>query len=120
MTTTDKKTQQIAQLNDELRSQVGMPIFGKNQRGTWRMTQGIECLPPMDIINIWMEVRNFSNFNQDNDPYGEHDFGAFNYNGSRILWKIDYYNGDMTAHSPDPSDFYQTVRVLTIMLAHEY
>ncbi len=59
-------------------------------------------------------------FTPDNDPFGEHDFGAFEQNGERIVWKIDYYDLAMEFGSPDPADPYQTTRVLTIMLAGEY
>jgi hypothetical protein len=34
---------------------------------------------------------------EDNDPHGEHDFGAFEHEGQRIFWKIDYYAPDMDA-----------------------
>jgi hypothetical protein len=59
-------------------------------------------------------------FTEDNDPHGEHDFGAFEHEGARIFWKIDYYAPDMEHGSENPADPKQTVRVLTIMLASEY
>ena len=62
----------------------------------------------------------FDAFTPDNDPYGEHDFGAIRYQGTTIFWKIDYYDLDLHMHSPDPSDETVTARVLTIMLAEEY
>jgi hypothetical protein len=59
-------------------------------------------------------------FSPDNDPYGEHDFGAFCEGRDRCFWKIDYYDFTMTAGSPDPTDPQKTTRVLTILLATEY
>lgn len=110
----------IADLNDRLRSSVGMPVFGKSP-GKVYMTAGIAALPPETQICIMAEVRGFSDFTEDNDPYGEHDFGSFDYPGAgRILWKIDYYAPDMRHGSEDPADPEKTVRVLTVMLATEY
>lgn len=65
-------------------------------------------------------VKAFDQFDENNDPYAEHDFGAFEFMGERLFWKFDYYTPDLKGGSPDPSDLKQTVRVLTIMLACEY
>ncbi len=62
----------------------------------------------------------FDSFTEDNDPHGKHDFGAFEHEGKRVFWKIDYYAPDMEHGSENPADPKQTVRVLTIMLASEY
>ena len=59
-------------------------------------------------------------FDRDDDPYGEHDFGALTVAGVRLLWKVDYYDAAMTGGSPDPADPSVTTRVLTVMLAHEW
>jgi hypothetical protein len=53
-------------------------------------------------------------------PHGERDFGAFDHDGRRIFWKIDYYDRALHHGGEDPSDPGQTARVLTIMLASEY
>jgi len=111
----------IAKLNDRFRHQLGMPVFENIIPGKVYMSAGIAALPPEMQICIWAEVRNFDQFTADNDPYGEHDFGAFDYPGAgRIFWKIDYYAPDMKRGSENPADISQTVRVLTIMLACEY
>jgi hypothetical protein len=54
------------------------------------------------------------------DPHGERDFGAFDYRGEKLFWKIDYYDPSLTFGSEDPADPAKTVRVLTILLASEY
>jgi len=66
-------------------------------------------------------VRSFAQFDQDNDPWQEHDFGAFIVDSENIFWKIDYYGLDMESGSPDPSSPSITRRVLTVgLLSSEY
>ncbi len=84
------------------------------------VTRGISSLPVDDQADILDHVRTFEDFTPDNDPCGEHDFGAFEHNGHRVFWKIDYFDRDGTYGSPDPGNPYMTRRVLTIMLAGEY
>lgn len=72
-----------------------------------------------DLLSA-IAVETFDDFTEENDLYGEHDFGAFTSNGHKIFWKIDYYYQSMQWASPDPTDPSLTNRVLTIMLASEY
>lgn len=69
-------------------------------------------------------VANFSEFNEENDPYNEHDYGSFKVeiDGEYrlIMFKIDYYNFDLTNGSEDPADVSQTAYVLTIFFAEDY
>lgn len=65
-------------------------------------------------------VRNYSIFDEDDDPHGEHDFGSLTIGGQLLFWKFDYYDLDFQMASPDPTDPAVTARVLTIMLAEEY
>jgi len=83
-------------------------------------TSGISALALQDQSRIREMVETFEDFTPDSDPHGEHDFGAFEHNGRRVFWKIDYYDKSLTNGSEDPADPRQTARVLTIMLASEY
>lgn len=102
----------IATLNDNFRK----TFTG----GQVLLTAGIDSLPTDDVANIMLLVQNFTDFTPDNDPYGEHDFGSFMYNGNKIFWKIDYYDTNNEYLSENPADTSVTNRVLTIMLADEY
>ncbi|MBR1915712.1 MAG: DUF3768 domain-containing protein [Alphaproteobacteria bacterium] len=84
------------------------------------LTQGIRSNTAEDIKEIITKVRNFDTFDANNDPYNEHDFGAFDYKGRRIFWKIDYYDRKFLYLSPDVSNPRVTNRVMTIMYAEEY
>jgi hypothetical protein len=59
-------------------------------------------------------------FGHANDPHGEHDFGAFDTDGTRVFFKVDDFDSTLTMHSPDPSDPKVTKQVITIMLAEAY
>jgi hypothetical protein len=99
---------EIARLNDGARDNVVHYIA----------TRGILSLDPEVISKIYNSVQNFKDFTEDNDPYGEHDFGSFTVSGVKIFWKIDYYDENLEKWcdplSPDCN------RVLTIMRADEY
>jgi len=88
--------------------------------GRFMITEGVHALGAAASAVILDEVRKFSGFSEDNDPYGEHDFGAVEVRGQRIFWKIDYYDLTLTFGSPNPADSAATTRVLTVMLASEY
>ena len=106
------KGNQIARLNDQFRT----TFLG----GKVVMTAGIGALCDGLKAKIFSSVQSFSAFNPDNDPYGEHDFGALEIKGHRVFWKVDYYDLSYSAGSENPSDPSVTGRLLTIMLADEY
>jgi hypothetical protein len=89
--------------------------------GTVVLTEGIQALEHDDMADVITRVREFKDFTADNDPYGEHDFGAFDHPvAGKVFWKIDYYDPTLTHGSEDAADPRLTKRVLTIMLAREY
>src|ERR1700743_2195100 len=104
--------ERIRTLNDELRQH----LLG----GGAIMTPGISALGPEAVGRLVQTIAIFDDFCAENDPYGEHDFGSFLFEGKSVVFKIDYYDKDLRAHSLDASDPSVTERIITIMLADEY
>lgn len=100
-------TTAIATLNDKARRSMQGCVVS---RGVSEMY--------MHMNEIFVAVRDYADFNEDNDPYGEHDFGSFELSGTKFFWKIDYYQQDTDTWC-DPLDR-DCRRVLTIMKADEY
>jgi hypothetical protein len=105
-------TPRIRALNDELRQH----LIG----GLAVMTPGVAALGQEAVERIVKTIATFDDFCQANDPYEEHDFGAFEVDGNKLFFKIDYFDRTLSHHSPDPADPAVTERVITIMLAEEY
>ncbi|AVX05966.1 hypothetical protein MXMO3_03463 (plasmid) [Maritalea myrionectae] len=115
----------IAYQNDLFRagllaSSKRMDAERKGIRGHYVFTPGFEAVPALSKIQILKKIVEFSDFEEENDPYGQHDFGAVKLHGYNIFWKIDYYDLIFKGGSENPHDPEQTRRVLTVMLASEY
>lgn len=106
------KTETIKRLNDQFRHSF--------EGGRVMVTAGVDALGHAHVRHLLGLVRTFNNFSPDNDPHGEHDFGALDYDGERYFWKIDYYARDLQTGSEDPADPNKTVRILTVLRADEY
>ena len=106
------KTERTRALNDDLRQTF--------TNGLVVLTPGIRALGSDLLRRIGDAVSSFTAFDQDNDPYDEHDFGSVTVDGQVVFFKIDYFDLDLSNHSPDPSDPAVTRRVMTLMLAEEY
>jgi hypothetical protein len=105
--------QRIRELNDRFRRE-GLG------NGSVMLTIGIQERGGDFAAAAIKVVRSFDAFNDNNDPWGEHDFGAVEVAGEKVFFKIDYYTPDLTAGSENPANEGITHRVLTIMLASEY
>ena len=105
----DSKTARIRALNDELRQNFA--------QGMAVMTPGIAALGAEAVARIVKTIAVFDDFCHANDPHEEHDFGAFDADGHRVVFKIDLYEEpDVKDANGEPV----VTRVLTIMLAEEY
>jgi benzoyl-CoA reductase/2-hydroxyglutaryl-CoA dehydratase subunit BcrC/BadD/HgdB len=108
------KAEQIRTLNDRLRQNLGTGVE------TAVITTGVAALGDEAVARIVKTIAVYDDFCHENDPYEEHDFGAFEAEGQVIFFKIDYFDKTLTCHSPDAADRSVTERVITIMLAEEY
>ena len=115
---TDARTRVIRALNDRFRQTF--------KGGRVVATAGMMALDEAKRLRIFIAVQDFD---EGNDPSWrsqaqqgrhEHDFGALDAEGERVMFKIDYLDPTLTLHSEDPADPAKTVRVMTIMLADEY
>ena len=106
------QAQRIRLLNDNFRT----TFMG----GRIVTTAGVAELPLDVKAHVLLQVQRFADFNADNDPHGEHDFGSFEIGGVTFFFKIDYYSPDLDGGSEDPAVPDKTTRVLTIMRADEY
>ncbi len=103
------KTDRIRALNDELRQH----LIG----GHAVITPGIAALGQAAVERLVKAIAVFDDFCHANDPYQEHDFGCFEVDGQRIMFKIDLYEEpNVKSANEEPV----VSRVLTIMLAEEY
>ena len=83
----------IAKQNDRFRTTWGADFAVPGQIV---MTRGVADLSPAVKAIIMARVQGFDSFTEDNDPYGDHSFGAFDVemagDSYRIFWKIDLYD----------------------------
>ena len=116
MTDAERVTR-VRELNDGFRAQETLFC---SSLGRVVKTAGVSSLPWADQYDIMAKVRKFDAFDNGNDPWREHDFGAFQHKLQKIFWKIDYYDHSLKDGSPDAADPDVTCRILTVMLASEY
>lgn len=98
----------IRQLNDQFRKMVAQD-YPDNVIETYPVVK----LSWSELQDIFERISSFSDFDDTVGP--EHDFFSFDYKGRRYAVKINYFAGDLTHPSPDPSDPDRTVRVMTII-----
>ena len=106
------RAETIRRLNDHFRQTL--------KGGRALVTRGVLAHGEAFTSRAIAAVKAFDAFTPDNDPHGEHDFGAVEIAGEKVFFKIDLYDLSERAGSPDPTDPNVTVRVLTIMLAEDY
>ena len=97
---------------------VGNDLFRTNFSGEKIIiTEGVNSSPHR--TQIIEAVKNFTDFNESNDPDGDHTFGSFTIHGNQFFFKIDYFDTEWN-YGADPYDNSVFERVLTVMRSDEY
>ncbi|TCS50360.1 uncharacterized protein DUF3768 [Primorskyibacter sedentarius] len=121
LTEAEAEAQVIAKQNDQFRKTWGADF---TIPGKIVVTQSVACLSAGAQVQIMRAVQAFDTFTEDNDPYGDHSFGAFEIECAgetvKLFWKIDLFDTDFKYGSDAPADTSETRRVLTILQRHEY
>jgi hypothetical protein len=77
----DNKTARIRELNDAFRKE--LPGAG----GRLMITDGVNGGGVYCVTKALAKVMAFDDFNVDNDPHQEHDFGSFEIDGQKLFCK---------------------------------
>ncbi|SEA87407.1 DUF3768 domain-containing protein [Rubrimonas cliftonensis] len=108
----------LAEQNDAFRRALGQhPAYP----GQLVVTQGVMALDAPRVFRLMQAVARHAEFPEDDDPNGEHEFGAIEHDGAKWFFKIDYFeNADCEYGAEEPLDPARCHRVLTVMRADEY
>jgi len=106
------RAEPIALLNDNLRK--------NGNGGSVMITQNLQRVTGFDPVVLAKALADYADFDADNDPHGERDFGNMTLWGYDLIWKIDYYDKNHKYGSDDPANAEVTRRVLTVMLASDW
>ncbi|WP_237064782.1 DUF3768 domain-containing protein [Loktanella sp. M215] len=93
----------IAEQNDRFRKTWGADV---SVPGQIIVTRAVASLSAGAQVQIMRAVQTFDTFTEDNDPYGDHTFGAFEAIEAgetvKLFWKIDLYDTEYTFGSAAP------------------
>ncbi len=112
------RSARIAALNDQLRCDTANRALGQVLVTAAVAAEGDAFKAKIKAALAAMKAKDFK---AGNDPYRERDFNAFEVDGKRLFFKVDYFaKGDLRQPSEDPADAAKTERVMTIFFADEY
>lgn len=114
----------IQQKNDNFRKNLIEITATQNQRH-FQPTPLVQHLYKTDIDKFYRlldTAMTYKGFDDDNDPWNEHDMAFFEFEGEKYFFKIDYYdeNFEFGAEDEDKMKDDKCKRVLTLALAEEY
>lgn len=94
-----KENSALRAQNDAFRTDPG-PIGSRIALDHFVITAGVLARGNEFIDRAVECVRGYSDFTEDNDPWGEHDFGSFELDDRTLFWKIDCYDTELERARP--------------------
>ena len=111
----------LAEQNDRFRTTWGADF---TIGGQIVMTAAVAAAGTEWIAATMAAVQRFTDFNEDNDPYGDHAFASVlvtvGDETQNMFFKIDLYDLTYNYGSEHPTDLSQTRRVMTVMFPSDY
>ena len=101
---------ELAALNDRLRHSIPNLTFPH----LLVITDEVAALSEIKLALLLEKVRTFNSFTDDNNPYGENDFGAVSIEDEKFFFKFDYYYEQLKYYKPGAR------HVLTILHSSEW
>ncbi len=117
-----KNEKEVDRWDERLEKTIG-EIFSPFNKNSHAFNVNItpEVAESEHLIEILEAVQNHRKFPKGDDPYGLHDFGAFEVDGRRWYFKFDFYEDEKMQWGWDPLDEHRRAyRLLTIMCSSEY
>ena len=119
--------ERIAAQNDRFRRGVcsnppALPVPGPDAlRGRVVFSHAVAARGLLFTLQCLAAIAAHDTFEVENDPHGEHDFGAVTVEGERVWFKIDAYADDsMQFGSERPDVPLETYRVMTVLFPSDW
>ena len=117
---TSPDARRIAAQNDVFRRNIICGTTAGEPHGRVLTTRAVADMGALFMVAATWAVATDATFTEDNDPDGDHSFGAVTVEGRKVWWKIDLYDLAYEWGSETPGDPDRTRRVLTIMFPEDY
>lgn len=112
----------IADKNDQIRKTLVLDLAKRSKTPhKLFLSENVHFLAQNNLpafTALLRKLATHSDFQEENDPWNEHDFGKIELNGKDYFFKFDYYDQSLENWA-DPKEN-DTVHVLTLMEASEY
>ena len=83
------------------------------------ITPGIAALGPSKVKRLFQTISIFDDYCAVKEPHLPGQFIPFDFDGTEIVFRIDYVYKTASRHSPAQTDLQMTERIITITVANK-